>query len=481
MQCSPLPSLKLGLKARCHLVAIVWYSLVPFSVLAGGNSTSGHESKGSAPASIPLFHLANKPGQKGFGVFIEAKIGTPPERAQYVTLLLDSGSSSMAVIGPRAAGLPGPLPPCTLSSFHTRTGRSSCGLGGYTARDSPSHVRWPLPGSQYCPIAVNDTTRVPFCAMSVNYGDGSGFTGMMVNDTLTIGGYSQTAPVNAIYWMHGPFQEPPSAGIIGVAGADLNCARWGDPKTCFPGAMEQLLMSQGLKNRLGLCLGRPPLPTGSDHNRIDYGQPGLMSLGGTDTALTAGRVYYSKILQGTKYFALRLQGVGVNEQHASVPTAAFASGMIVDTGSTQLYLPYGAWTAISAAGAKIRCHQDSDCRLSIQVQGACLKLVDFVKCHPQHRVCSALEQRGLAYGQPMLGFAGMKDLYLELDLSDHQVGFATRSNKACNAKCSSFLTKITCSFAKGCAWEGTQCGGGMSSGGSKSRGSTVTAECFNTR
>eukprot|EP00443_Scrippsiella_acuminata_P090789 CAMPEP_0115456142 /NCGR_PEP_ID=MMETSP0271-20121206/44530_1 /TAXON_ID=71861 /ORGANISM="Scrippsiella trochoidea, Strain CCMP3099" /LENGTH=574 /DNA_ID=CAMNT_0002882637 /DNA_START=41 /DNA_END=1765 /DNA_ORIENTATION=- len=432
--------------------------------------------------NVPLFHLAAGAAYRGFGVFIEAKLGSPAKDAQYITLLLDSASSSLGIIGRETVGHPGPLPQCTMRSFHTLGARSHCGLGSYTVHASRSAERWPHLGDQYCPTVDNDTDGRPYCVLRAAYADGSGFSAMMVRDALSIGSYTQPVPVNAIYRMSGPFQEPPCSGILGVAAARLNCVRLWDPETCFPGAMEQLLTSQGLRNKLGLCLGRPPQPEHAGSERLDHGTPGLLSLGGSAPELTVGSPHYSKIVSTRGYMTVRLLGVGVNGQLAPVRSAYFRRGILVDTGATVLSLPQAAWEAIAHTGSKHKCFSDRECLLNIQLQEVCLKLVDMVGCHAKRRTCSNISKRFLASGPPMLGFAALKDLYLELDIQSRQVGFATRSEAACNTECSAFLTEITCSFAKGCSWTADRCSGGMSTGGSTSRGSIATAEdkCFGT-
>merc|ERR1712003_57103 len=82
--------------------------------------------------------------------------------------------------------------------------------------------------------------------------------------------------------------------------------------------------------------------------------------------------------------------------------------------------------------------------------------------------------------ETIICYGALKDLYLEFDQENQQVGFAARSNNACDGSCSEILAEQTCTFTKGCSWENSKCVGGMFGSGSKSRGSFVVPadECF---
>jgi len=230
-----------------------------------------------------------------------------------------------------------------------------------------------------------------------------------------------------------------------------------------------------------LCLGTPPQPndSGASLGRVDYGTPGVLSLGGADPRLTIGSPRHTEIAYDKGFFSVSMVGVGVGG--ARVPVDADKlQGTVVDTASPGLALPEEVLTGILAAGRGQNCSRDTDCALNLRLQGVCLNIVGLVHCHAHHQTCSELDEMVVPSQTPTLGHAALKDLYLELNLADRLVGFATRSQQACNAECSSFLKEATCRFAEGCSWAAGQCGGGMSTGGSTSRGSTVTEErrCF---
>jgi len=314
------------------------------------------------------------------------------------------------------------------------------------------------------------------------FGDGSCFLAFMLKDQLSVGGFRQSVPVRAITEMAGMFQEAPSSGIIGLAARELNCANGSDPDSCYPGAMQQLLISQGVDRRLGLCLGRPPLPDNETGDYIDYGTPGLMTLGGIEENLTNGSMHYTKISDHSGRYSVQMLSVGVNDQLVSDNATDFKT-TIVDTGSQLLLLPKQTLKAVTEAARQNTCEVASDCRLNLQLKGACLNLVGVLRCLSNQVTGSKhcypdLNSIGVSEDTAIIGYAALKDLYLELNLDDFHVGFASRSDKSCNAQCSSFLSEATCSFAESCTWLDGRCTGGISTGGSSSRGSRVASTCF---
>ncbi|CAE8620537.1 unnamed protein product [Polarella glacialis] len=443
----------------------------------------------STVVNLPLYHLARNSSWWGMGVFMEAKIGDPAEDAQYVTLLLDSGSSALGVIGRATEGLPGALPQCSVGEFHSYFGRSRCAIGAYDLNESKSGELWPRPGSKYCSLVTNVSEELQICMVQMCYAGGcdpevgSGFTAIAIRDTLSLGPYSSTVPVNAIINMTGPFQEPPSSGIMGLGTKRLNCGNFSDPESCYPGAMEEILMSQGLENRLGFCLGRPPVPSGSDSasGYIQYGKPGILSLGGSDLRLLNGSMLYTNIT-GDGFFSLALKGVGVNGVLASDNATAFRV-TIVDTGNPSgLTLPSSELVKLSEVADSRECETDSDCFVNLQLKGLCLNVLGLLACDSGSSRCNVTEDDvSFSVNEDMvvLGYSLLKDLYLELDREEEVIGFAARSERPCSTPCSAILTEATCSFTEGCQWSDSRCTGGMSQG-SRSHGSKVTAEneCF---
>lgn len=437
---------------------------------------------GNAKVNVPLFHLAHSVST-GMGVFMEAKVGKGSSK-QYVTLLLDSGSVSMAVLGSESQPTSSlawtcgttlktvmrninhtepALPQCTLQDFRS-SNKGRCGLGGYELSKSTSAEPWPLGGSKLCPVKKDleymsgrwATKSGGPCNARTCYGDGSGYQANLVKDFLSIGSYSQKVPIHAISNVAGVFQEAPSAGIIGVASKALNCASHSDPSTCYPGAMQQLLISQGLERKLGLCLGEPPEPSST------FGTPGLLSLGGIDHTLAVGEPLFTP-LSGSKYYTVKAHAFGLNGQKIATVTEAEGLATIVDTGAAALLLPKEI-----APYYRMKCYEDPKCVINVQLEHVCLNIV-------------GVSYRSIGSSKTtMLGYPALKSLYMLLDLEHHHVGFAARSDKACNAECSTFLSEVTCGYAKGCHWAGSHCAGGQSSGGSTSRGSTVSKanQCF---
>ena len=93
------------------------------------------------------------------------------------------------------------------------------------------------------------------CVTQSWYVDQSGWAAIPVADTLSVGNVSAEVPFNAIQYMVGFFQEVPTSGIMGLGAKWLNCGNNSIASSCYPGAMESLLSSTGLPNKLGFCLG----------------------------------------------------------------------------------------------------------------------------------------------------------------------------------------------------------------------------------
>eukprot|EP00931_Biecheleriopsis_adriatica_P055568 TRINITY_DN3288_c1_g1_i1.p1 TRINITY_DN3288_c1_g1~~TRINITY_DN3288_c1_g1_i1.p1 ORF type:complete len:710 (-),score=72.37 TRINITY_DN3288_c1_g1_i1:9-2138(-) len=453
------------------------------------HENSSYPSCPSVAVNVPLFHLAQK---TALGVFMEARLGWP---AQYVTLLLDSGSTSLAVLSQdsvpdvslvekcpygnvaynvnRTVGI---LPQCSLADFHDAEMRWRCSLGSYEPCASTEKELWPLPESEQCRYPSQ-----PGCLGYACYGDGSSFEATKLKDIMTVGAFAQKVPIQSIRRVAGMFQEAPSSGIIGVASQELNCANSSDADTCYPGAMQQLLLSQGLPRRLGICLGSAPVA--DDSAQIDYGTPGLLSLGGVDPRLTVGSPRYTEIPKQageySGYYDVTMLGVGVNGRLGSRNSTLF-EGAVVDTGAEALSLPEELWLTLLDQASNATCAHDSDCKLNVQLADVCLNLVGIFACNATNSRCNAPLNNVAISSIPILGYAALRYLYLELDLEHRGIGFAERSHEPCSAECSSFLAEITCSFAKGCSWQAGQCTGGTSTGGSTARGSTVSEEssCF---
>eukprot|EP00930_Biecheleria_cincta_P097263 TRINITY_DN88988_c0_g1_i1.p1 TRINITY_DN88988_c0_g1~~TRINITY_DN88988_c0_g1_i1.p1 ORF type:complete len:646 (+),score=80.27 TRINITY_DN88988_c0_g1_i1:46-1938(+) len=434
----------------------------------------------NAYVNVPVYHLAKNSSWFGMGVFMEAKLGTPGNGSQYVTLLLDSGSVSLAVIGEGTKGKPGALPQCSPQEFHLFLNRSHCALGSYSPNLSSSKELWPLPGSKLCAEEVNVSNNTSACLTRVCYAggcneNGSGYFALGMKEEFTIGPYTATVPIDAVAYMMGPFQEPPSSGIIGLAGNKLNCIDANDTDTCAPTAIDLFLRSQNLENRLGMCLGRPPQHDSRGY--LKHGRPGVLSLGGADPELYTGPLL-STGLGDSGFFTAELKGLGIG----GVSAWKNSTTVLVDSGNPGgISMPMELLMPFSDLADNKSCNHDSECAVNIQLQGVCLNVIGLLKCNATAHVCNVGEDGGFGIEPDlvMLGYQVIKDLYLELDRENVKMGFAARSDAPCSTECSAVLTEATCGFTEGCSWNGEKCTGGRSIG-SGSRGSTVGEEdsCF---
>jgi len=446
--------------------------------LQGGESEGRAGAQPQAQAkpnneNVPIYHLLASDGSS-MGVTMDVQIGTPPRS---VRVLLDTGSSTLGVPGPQTSGS---MPECQSTGDWEASYRGgSCVVGGYTPANSSTVVFW-TPDTPGC----NSPTMLPgmdteACGFLVSYGDGSGMQGPIVNDTVKFGSMSADVSFGAIYIIKdgdSNFQEPPAAGIMGLAGKVNNCLPGGGNstgETCRPPAFASVLEANGHAQAFGMCLG-------------DIGAPGVMTLGGGDPQFYSGDVYNATlVMKGTSngmknagFYSIKYLGVGMNGHDSGLP-----GGLgIVDTGDSNSEITPAMAEALS--NASLPCETNADCIVNVQMEGFCLSLVDILTC--DGGACGFQFTTSLndttdlspGVGGLMLGYSSLRQLYPIFDYTGHSVGFANRSDVPCQVPCSSHVTMEGCSVSEGCTWSGDACSG-TAIGGNTAGGSIVTpGSCF---
>merc|ERR1712039_646888 len=106
----------------------------------------------------------------------------------------------------------------------------------------------------------------------------------------------------------------------------------------------------------------------------------------------------------------------------------------------------------------------------------CVQMAGLIPC--KNKICD-LQNSDVASsgdGSTMFGYNAMKRLYLEFDHQNNQVGFANRSDTACNSECSAYIAATTCELAK-CTWSGSACSGTPESGNAEVGSLVVLGAC----
>jgi hypothetical protein len=163
----------------------------------------------------------------------------------------------------------------------------SCVLGAYDFNQSATSVVV-LSSDPQC--NTPDPFNTSLCGFSVQYGSGSAIQGAWVQDLLSFNHMSSPVMFGQILETQFGFQEPPAAGIFGLAydilnqlSANIGCGNsTGLGTTQFPTALTAFLQGQNMTNELSMCVGSP-------------NHPGVLSLGGVNPAHYTGPIQYTQV------------------------------------------------------------------------------------------------------------------------------------------------------------------------------------------
>lgn len=386
----------------------------------------------AAPTSVALHRRAGARSDaslsQGSGEFYaQVGLGTP---AQYFTVILDSGSSTLAVPSTTCSG-------CSLQ-------------GGFNSGASSSAAAYACSSSQ---CTGGCSTQAPSsCGFSISYGDGSGVQGALIYDTLTFGGLSAQVSFGTFFTASSSFQVPPAQGILGLAYSSLDCLPANPSSsgtTCNTPALQQLLSANGLPAVFSLCLG----------------DPGVMTIGGTDPQYYSGSITYTPII-ASSYYVIQMNDLYVGGSSIGAASSDYNNGnAIIDSGTTDLVLPQTAYNLFVSAltTALGGCNPTSSCcaapstdpGATIVLQGVSLPfpwtayLSGSPGCYQLTGVQSQPDGSGTIIGQTVLA-----SYYTVFDQTNTQVGFATANCQSTG--CGAQTTCGACTQSSSCQWcEGT--------------------------
>ena len=210
-----------------------------------------------------------------------------------------------------------------------------------------------------------------------------------MTDTLSLGSASATVSLVTITAIQNGFQEPPAAGIMGIAFPSLNnnCGSFGSctSATQQPVAIDLLLNASGLPNEFSLCMGSPT-------------SAGRFVLGGADPSLYTGAFQNVAVDASSGFYTIGISSVSIGVSRAplvgitvSQQASVFASaGPVVDSGTSYLALPDEIYQAVNN-GYYYSCTTDADCNVNVHLAGGTvLTAPGLMTCVPTAGWCSDL-------------------------------------------------------------------------------------------
>jgi len=391
--------------------------------IATGTGVVDKISPTPATGLVDLNHLTIN-GEIDDGVWIDVVIGTP---GQSVSVLFDTGSSTLGVAPLDLVG--NTSVPCYNVAFPqclegAPKNSHTCVFGFYNPMNSSTASFLP---SSVEPCGTGSSSSNGRCPIYVGYGFGTcaqGFVGDVVaSDKLTIGEKSAHVSFVSITTLQKGFQEPPTAGIMGVglkpgnehyASFSDQTSRTGGTTT-RPDAFGTFLSGAGYDNEFALCMGNQT-------------NPGTLFLGSIDDA--AKEKYYTgdlqtvDLLEGSQYYAVELTGVSLGKFPA--PASQYKSA-IVDSGTSFTILPEDQWNLIKT----VSCSSDADCILSIHLTNdVTLTATGLTGCNFARGTCGVEEGRAggldVRYGPVfVIGYNVLRNYFTHFDRSGKTISFAT--------------------------------------------------------
>eukprot|EP00466_Bigelowiella_natans_P011969 jgi/Bigna1/143557/aug1.79_g18265 len=206
------------------------------------------------------------------------------------------------------------------------TGSSDLGIPALGCSGCEEHIdTWYNPdetGAELLPCNNNLN-----CGMSVSYADGSGFKGVLYQDTVAFGSIKSPALVGAIYHQASKHFQPYTIdGIIGFAYSSQSSSGG-------PTAFESMVAAGVVDNIFAMCL---------------HGKGGQMYFG-SEVMKTAENLGEIKWVKQTSegFYPVRMLDLKVGGESIGVPPEIFNRGeAIVDSGSTAITLPRTAFDGL---------------------------------------------------------------------------------------------------------------------------------------
>eukprot|EP01112_Ceratiomyxa_fruticulosa_P007728 TRINITY_DN2001_c0_g1_i1.p1 TRINITY_DN2001_c0_g1~~TRINITY_DN2001_c0_g1_i1.p1 ORF type:complete len:466 (+),score=73.35 TRINITY_DN2001_c0_g1_i1:303-1700(+) len=164
------------------------------------------------------------------------------------------------------------------------------------------------------------------CGFKVSYIDGSSIQGNLVSETVSLGGFTTTALVGAVTQSTSKFEAPVADGIIGFAynNQDLTCA-----PTCVPPLFDSLVQTNNLDDIFAIYL--------------DYSGGGSLTLGGIDSSLFRGNIFYTNVINRS-YYIVNLNSLLVGGTSVVSGSSSFGAA-IIDSGTSLTILPVSVYNS----------------------------------------------------------------------------------------------------------------------------------------
>lgn len=170
----------------------------------------------------------------------------------------------------------------------------------------------------YNPIASNTSSRLSGESWSIRYGDGSGSSGNVYTDKVTVGGLTvNKQAVESATRVSASFTSDSNLdGLLGLAFSDLNTVYPTPQKTFFDSALPEL---------------DAPVFT----SNLKYHEPGTYNFGYIDDDAYTGSIEYTKVDKSQGFWMFTSPGFSVG--NGTFNSTAVRG--IADTGTTLLLLP----------------------------------------------------------------------------------------------------------------------------------------------
>ena len=266
---------------------------------------------------------------------------------------------------------------------------------------------------------VNSAKKLSGYTWDISYGDGSGASGTVYRDTVTIGGvtYSSQA-VEAATSVSSEFtSDTDTDGLVGLAFNSINTVSPQQQKTFF--------------SNVASSLAAPILAA-----NLKYHAAGEYDFGFTDSSKYTGSISYTNVDSSQGFWGITVSGYGTSPSTTSTSFSAIA-----DTGTTLMYLPNAVLTSYysKVSGAKnsntyggyvFPCSATlPDFYLKIGSYTARIpgKFINYAPADNAGTTCFGGIQSNSGIGLSILGDVFLKSQYVVFDLSVPRLGLAQQA------------------------------------------------------
>ncbi|KAJ9460323.1 Saccharopepsin [Diplonema papillatum] len=234
--------------------------------------------------------------------YMTATIGTP---GKALKLLVDTGSSTLAVPSERCATCEFRCPDCFYAESRSTTGS-------------------PLPcGSSEC-LSGQSCTRGGSCQFALRYADNTGETGDILRDVVRVGGFNATIFLGSV-----TRQDPPDtysiSGVDGIAGVGGRYHNFGGMRS--PTLVDQIIEDYQLPDVLSMAVGRQ-----------DVKNSGVLHVGSMVASRYRGSLQWTP-LESHGFYTVVPVCLSVGPDSVAASADDFGTQSIVDSGTTITFLP----------------------------------------------------------------------------------------------------------------------------------------------